>query len=41
MLLRLLGIQPVQGEDIHSEEELKMIISESHEGGLLSKQKEI
>lgn len=35
MLLRLLGIRPVQGEDIHSEEELKMIISESHEGGAI------
>lgn len=34
-ILRILGIQPVHGEDIHSEEELKMIISESHEGGAI------
>lgn len=34
--LRLIGITPVHGlEDIHSEEELKMIISESQEGGAI------
>lgn len=35
MLLRMIGIKPIHGEDIHSEEELKMIISESHEGGAI------
>jgi CBS domain containing-hemolysin-like protein len=34
-ILRLFGIHPVHGADIHSEEELKMIISESHEGGAI------
>ncbi|GHU91045.1 hemolysin [Bacteroidia bacterium] len=33
-LLRLIGIQPVhEQEDIHTEEELKVIIAESHKGG--------
>lgn len=36
-LLRLVGIKPVHGSDIHSEEELKMIISESQMGGAIEK----
>lgn len=36
LILRAFGIKPVQeGGEIHSEEELKMIISESHEGGAI------
>ncbi len=35
VLLRLIGIQPVPHSEIHSEEELKMIISESAEGGAI------
>ncbi len=36
LLLRLMGIEPVhEQEDIHSEEELKVIIAESHKGGVL------
>ncbi|MEC4116877.1 hemolysin family protein [Myroides phaeus] len=34
-LLRLFGITPVHGSDIHTEEELKMIITESQEGGAI------
>lgn len=34
-ILRIFGIQTVHGSDIHSEEELKMIITESHEGGAI------
>ncbi len=35
-LLKLIGIQPVhEQEDIHSEEELKVIIAESHKGGII------
>ncbi len=34
-ILRLFGIRPLQGSEIHTEEELKMIISESHEGGAI------
>lgn len=34
-ILRIFGIKPVHGEEIHSEEELKMIITESHEGGAI------
>lgn len=34
-ILKLLGIKPIHGSEIHSEEELKMIISESHEGGAI------
>lgn len=35
-LVRLIGIEPVhESEDIHSEEELKVIIAESHKGGVL------
>ncbi len=34
ILLRIIGIQPVhEQEDIHTEEELKVIIAESHKGG--------
>ncbi|MCC6186741.1 MAG: HlyC/CorC family transporter, partial [Chitinophagaceae bacterium] len=35
LLLRMVGIQPLHGNEIHSEEELKMIITESHEGGAI------
>ena len=35
LLLKMIGIHPIHGSDIHSEEELKMIISESHEGGAI------
>lgn len=35
LILKLIGIQPMHGGDIHTEEELKMIISESHEGGAI------
>ncbi|WP_395090586.1 hemolysin family protein [Vaginella massiliensis] len=34
-ILRLLGIKPIHGGEIHSEEELKMIITESQEGGAI------
>lgn len=34
-ILRVIGIKPVHGAEIHSEEELKVIISESHEGGAI------
>ena len=34
-ILKLLGIEPVPHTEIHSEEELKMIISESAEGGAI------
>lgn len=34
-ILKIFGIRPVHGEEIHSEEELKMIITESHEGGAI------
>lgn len=34
-ILRIIGIKPAHGSEIHSEEELKMIISESHEGGAI------
>lgn len=34
-ILKLVGIRPAHGSEIHSEEELKMIISESHEGGAI------
>lgn len=34
-ILRVFGITPVGEADIHSEEELKLIISESHEGGAI------
>ncbi len=35
LILRIFGIKPVHGDDIHSEEELKMIISESSDGGAI------
>jgi CBS domain containing-hemolysin-like protein len=35
LLLRMVGIKPLHGNEIHSEEELKMIITESHEGGAI------
>ncbi len=35
VLLRAIGITPVHGGDIHTEEELKMIITESQEGGAI------
>lgn len=34
-ILRLIGIKPIHGSEIHSEEELKMIIMESQEGGAI------
>lgn len=34
-ILKIFGIKPIHGSEIHSEEELKMIISESHEGGAI------
>lgn len=34
-ILRLFGIRPIHGSEIHSEEELKMIIMESQEGGAI------
>lgn len=34
-LLRIIGIKPVNHSEIHSEEELKMIISESQQGGAI------
>lgn len=33
IVLKILGIRPVGEQDIHTEEEIKMIISESEEGG--------
>jgi CBS domain containing-hemolysin-like protein len=36
LLLKLIGIQPIHGQDdIHSEEELKVIIAESQKGGVI------
>jgi len=35
LILRIFGITAIHGGDIHSEEELKMIITESHEGGAI------
>jgi CBS domain containing-hemolysin-like protein len=35
LILRVIGISPVHGNEIHSEEELKMIITESQEGGAI------
>ncbi len=35
LILRVIGIKPIHGSDIHSEEELKMIISESQLGGAI------
>jgi len=43
VLLKMIGIQPVhEQEDIHTEEELKVIIAESHKGGeILETEKEL
>ncbi len=35
VLLRAIGIHPIHGGEIHTEEELKMIITESSEGGAI------
>ncbi|RYD53583.1 MAG: HlyC/CorC family transporter [Sphingobacteriales bacterium] len=35
LILRMIGMKPVHEHEIHSEEELRMIVSESHEGGVL------
>ena len=35
LILKMFGIRPLHGNEIHSEEELKMIISESQEGGAI------
>jgi len=36
LILKAIGIQPIhEQEDIHSEEELKIIITESHKGGII------
>ncbi|MES2627997.1 MAG: hemolysin family protein, partial [Bacteroidota bacterium] len=35
LILRTIGMSPVHGGDIHSEEELKLIIAESQEGGAI------
>src|SRR5690606_26632973 len=34
-ILKIFGIKPIHGSDIHSEEELKVIISESQLGGAI------
>lgn len=34
-ILKMIGIKPIHGSEIHSEEELKMIITESQEGGAI------
>lgn len=34
-ILKIIGIKPLHGSEIHSEEELKVIITESHEGGAI------
>lgn len=34
-ILRMVGVKPIHGADIHSEEELKVIISESQQGGAI------
>jgi len=34
-IIRRLDVQPLSGEDVHSEEELKLIIAESAEGGAI------
>ncbi len=36
-ILKLIGIRPMHGSDIHTEEELKVIISESQLGGAIEK----
>ncbi len=35
LILRMVGMKPVHEHEIHSEEELRMIVTESHEGGVL------
>ena len=35
LILRVIGVKPIHGGDIHTEEELKMIISESSDGGAI------
>ena len=35
LILKMLGIPPVKEQDIHTEEEIKMIITESEEGGAI------
>ena len=35
LILRAIGIDPVQEQDIHTEEEIRMIITESEEGGAI------
>ncbi|UYW01927.1 hemolysin family protein [Flavobacterium agricola] len=35
ILLRIIGVKPIHGSDIHSEEELRMIITESQAGGAI------
>lgn len=41
MILRSCGVkQPLDHEQVHSEEELKMLVSESHEGGVLEPEEE-
>ena len=35
LILKLIGITPVKEQDIHTEEEIKLIISESEEGGAI------
>ncbi len=35
LILKIFGIKPIHGAEIHSEEELKMIITESQEGGAI------
>jgi CBS domain containing-hemolysin-like protein len=35
LILRLFGIQPMSEQDIHSEDELRLIIAESEEGGAI------
>ena len=35
LLLKAIGIKPIHGQDIHTEEELKLILTESEEGGTI------
>ncbi len=35
LILKIVGIKPMHSSEIHSEEELKMIITESHRGGAI------
>jgi CBS domain containing-hemolysin-like protein len=35
VILKLLGVKPISEQDIHSEEELRLIIAESEEGGAI------